>query len=146
MTDQELQSLTEKLSIEKFHRPFTHDVYFNTRLQTTGGRYHLNDHHIDINPKMLDDFDLDNLSGVILHELCHYHLHLTGQDYHHRSQSFKGLLKKVGGNRYAPRTEVNQAKIVRYQCQTCKNVIVRKRKLNVKRYACAHCGGKLKLI
>lgn len=146
MTNLELQNLTQKLSTEKFNRPFIHDVYFNQRLRTTGGRYHLNNHHIDINPKMIDQFDMDNLVGVILHELCHYHLHLTGKDYHHGSHDFKALLQQVGGSRYAPIPATEQAKMVRYQCQSCWNVVVRRRKLNVKRHVCARCGGRLKLI
>ena len=50
---------------------------------------------------MYEEFDLANLRGVVLHELCHYHLHLAGHDCHHTSE-FKTLLKRVGGLRYAP--------------------------------------------
>ena len=104
MTDAELQSLTEQLSLKYFHLLFRHRAVFNKRLRTTGGRYHLNDHHIDINPLMLTEFDEDNLKRVILHELCHYHLHLAGKGYQHRDHDFKRLLKMVGGSRYAPAT------------------------------------------
>ena len=57
MNNQQLQELTEKWSMESFHRPFEHQIFFNSRLRTTGGRYHLNDHHIDINPLMYTEFD-----------------------------------------------------------------------------------------
>ena len=50
---------------------------------------------------MYTEFDLHNLRQVVLHELCHYHLHLLGMDYHHRSREFKALLTQVGGSRYA---------------------------------------------
>lgn len=53
MTNQELQNLVERWSQESFGRPFLHQAVFNRRLKTTGGRYHLGDHHIDINPLML---------------------------------------------------------------------------------------------
>ena len=97
MDNQQLQKLTEKWSMESFHRPFEHQIFFNSRLRTTGGRYHLNDHHIDINPLMYTEFDLANLRRVVLHELCHYHLHLTSREYRHQSADFRQLLAKVGG-------------------------------------------------
>lgn len=97
MTNQELQNLVERWSQESFGRPFLHQAVFNRRLKTTGGRYHLGDHHIDINPLMLEEYDLATLKQVVLHELCHYHLHLTGQGFGHRDRDFKALLMQVGG-------------------------------------------------
>lgn len=149
VTNEQLQQLTEQWSKDYFHQVFSHRVYFNRRLQTTGGRYHLSDHHIDINPKMIDEFDLDNLRGVVLHELCHYHLHLSGQDYHHRSPEFKLLLHQVGGARYAPATvsvNTRQSKKIIYQCLKCHATIIRKRHFNTSRYVCSRCGGHFKLI
>lgn len=143
MTDEELLNLTCHLSLEKFGRPFEHQVYFNQRLKTTGGRYHLADHHIDINPRMVAAGP-QVLSGVILHELCHYHLHLTGQDYHHRSAAFRHLLKEVGGSRFAPAVPLNHD--WEYQCQTCGVKLIRQRRFNVRRYHCAHCGGRFVLL
>lgn len=143
MTNEELQALTEKLSLERFGRPFTHQVFFNSRLRTTGGRYHLRDHHIDINPKMVAAGS-QVLTGVILHELCHYHLHLTGRDYHHRSRDFKVLLKRVGGSRFAP--AVGKVNGWEYRCQGCGVKIFRQRRFNVRRYRCARCGGRFRLL
>ena len=40
---------------------------------------------------------MEELIGIIKHELCHYHLHLEGKGYQHRDKDFKELLKKVGG-------------------------------------------------
>ena len=57
MTDLELQQLTQRIAQESFGKSFPYKVVFNRRLKTTGGRYHLNDHHIDINPLMLEEFD-----------------------------------------------------------------------------------------
>lgn len=150
MTDEQLENLTKQWSQKYFHQPFMHQVYFNARLQTTGGRYHLKDHHIDINPKMIDDFDLDNLRQVVLHELCHYHLHLSGHDYHHRSREFKVLLWQVGGARYAPASNIGvgkkQTRKIVYQCMHCGTNITRKRHFDITRFVCAHCGGHFKLI
>ena len=149
MDNQELQRLTEQWSLEYFQRPFLHRIVFNARLKTTGGRYHLADHHIDINPLMYTEFDRANLKGVVLHELCHYHLHLTGQDYHHRSPVFKHLLARLGGSRYAPPTsKARHRRRVRwlYQCQGCGVLVVRQRRFNTARYVCRRCGGLFKLI
>ncbi|MEL5940976.1 SprT family protein, partial [Tetragenococcus halophilus] len=46
MTEDELQLLVEKISIQFFNKPFLHQAFFNQRLQTTGGRYHASDHHL----------------------------------------------------------------------------------------------------
>lgn len=150
MTNEELLKLTQRLSLERFGRPFRHQIYFNARLRTTGGRYHLRDHHIDINPLMLTEHDEATLEGVILHELCHYHLHLLGRDYHHRSRDFKRLLKAVGGSRYAPLSPSQQRRRPRYrweyQCQRCGAKLWRQRRFNVNRYVCRRCGGRFKLI
>ncbi len=79
MTEQQLQALVEELSLRYFKRPFIHRAYFNRRLKTTGGRYLLMSHDIEINEKMLTKHGKAILIGTIKHELCHYHLHLTGQ-------------------------------------------------------------------
>ncbi|EMP3376764.1 TPA: SprT family protein, partial [Enterococcus faecium] len=46
MTQEELQQLVEEISLKSFQLPFKHQAMFNPRLRTTGGRYHLNDHHL----------------------------------------------------------------------------------------------------
>lgn len=143
MTNEELLALTRQLSLQQFGRPFNHQVFFNRRLRTTGGRYHLGDHHIDINPKMVTAGP-EVLQGVILHELCHYHLHLTGQDYHHRSPAFKRLLKKVGGSRYAPAVQPQRGWL--YRCQGCGTRLFRQRRFNTRRFRCARCGGHFQLL
>ncbi|MGM9903692.1 hypothetical protein A5844_000793 [Enterococcus sp. 10A9_DIV0425] len=144
MTQEELQHLVEQISWESFKRPFTHQAIFNGRLKTTGGRYHLNDHHLDFNPKMFEVSDKEVIIGIIKHELCHYHLHLDGKGYRHRDPEFKQLLAQTGGLRYAPAIhEKKSQKIECYQCQKCSNWIYRKRKINTDRYLCGHCRGRL---
>lgn len=148
MTDAELQALVERLSLTEFHRPFNHRATFNRRLKTTGGRYQLESHNIDINPKMLTDFDETTLIGVVKHELCHYHLHLSGRGYQHRDADFKRLLAQVGGSRYAPAPKQRRIQAVRYvyQCQQCGQRYPRKRRMDVRRYTCSRCGGRIRLI
>lgn len=102
MTQQELQRLVEELSLSVFNKPFTHRAVFNSRLKTTGGRYHLSDHHLDFNPAMLTEHGMEVFIGIIKHELCHYHLHLAGLGHRHQDPAFKALLARTGGLRYAP--------------------------------------------
>lgn len=97
-----LQNLIEQISLQYFNRPFLHEAKINRRMTTTGGRYHLDDHHIEINAHFLAPQYHEYLIGIIKHELCHYHLHLLKRGYRHRDRDFKVLLKKAGGSRYAP--------------------------------------------
>ncbi|MTV82359.1 SprT family protein [Secundilactobacillus folii] len=145
MTDQELQALVERISLQSFGKPFRHQAVFNSRLRTTGGRYHLRDHHIDINPRMLTMFGEDTLEGVIKHELVHYHLHMAGQSGQHRTKAFKQLLKAVGGLRFAPEQprSAKPVKILIYQCEKCGRIYQRKRRINTQKYVCGVCHGKL---
>ncbi|KRM93389.1 hypothetical protein FC56_GL000101 [Lentilactobacillus senioris DSM 24302 = JCM 17472] len=148
MTDKQLQQLVEQISLEFFAKPFKHQATFNSRLKTTGGRYHLASHNIDINPLMLTEFSRENLIGVIKHELCHYHLHLAGAPSNHRSKEFKSLLLAVGGSRYAPKTSKAKpsAKLHHYRCLDCGQRYDRQRLVNTTKYRCGKCHGKLQLI
>ena len=83
-----------KASLKKYLRiflisDFIHQALFNPRLITTGGRYLLYSHNIEINKKYLDQLGMDELIGIIKHELCHYHLHLEGKGYKHRIRILK---------------------------------------------------------
>lgn len=144
MTQEELQALVEQISLEFFGKPFIHQAIFNPRLKTTGGRYHLTDHHLDFNPQMLV-FGKETFVAIIKHELCHYHLHLEGKGYQHKNREFKELLAKTGGSRYAPHV-IKEEKILIYQCQKCQRCIQRRRKVNTQRYVCGFCQGKLKWL
>lgn len=147
MTDDELQVLVQKISVVFFEAPFVHQVTFNRRLRSTGGRYRLQDHNIEINPKMYTEHDLATLIGVIKHELVHYHLHLSGQAYQHGSHEFKQLLKQVAGLRYAPKSQQNEvARKYHYVCYHCQIDYWRQRKIDLKKYVCGRCKRKLELI
>lgn len=149
MNDTELTQLVQAVSLQYFHKPFLHTACFNTRLQTTGGRYHLKDHHLDFNPKFLQFYPKETFVAIIKHELCHYHLHLAGQPYQHRSQAFKTLLAQVGGLRYAPvlpKATRSPKKLEIYRCGSCGQIYQRRRKINLQRYACGKCGGRLTFI
>ncbi|MCV6650066.1 SprT family protein [Enterococcus faecium] len=146
MTQEELQQLVEEISLKSFQLPFKHQAMFNPRLRTTGGRYHLNDHHLDFNAKLFEESDEETIAGIIKHELCHYHLHLAGRGYQHKDMDFKYLLKKIGGLRYAPALTKKQIKMEYYRCQDCSATICRKRRIDVRKYRCGRCHGEIKWI
>ncbi|MFS0864847.1 SprT family protein [Fredinandcohnia sp. 179-A 10B2 NHS] len=143
----ELQKIVEEVSVEYFGKPFKHMASFNNRLQTTGGRYLLRSHNIELNPKYYKERGVDELVGIIKHELCHYHLHLEGKGYQHRDQDFRELLKKVDAPRFCkPLESVKKRKVTKqhvYICKGCGLQYVRKRKIDTKRYVCGKCSGKL---
>ena len=148
MNQTELQALVEKISRDCFGLPFQHQATFNNRLRTTGGRYHLKSHHLDFNLKILETFGADEFLGVIKHELCHYHLHLSDKGFQHKDKEFKQLLTEVGGSRFVkslskPKPE---KKRILYQCQGCEQFIYRQRKVNTQKYVCGQCRGKLTRI
>lgn len=146
MTDAELQQLVEQIANEFFSAPFEHQARFNGRLKTTGGRYLLVDHNIEINPKILPEQGMVVLIGVIKHELVHYYLHLHGRPFNHRSVDFKQLLHEVGGLRFVPVNKKVPPKKYCYQCGACKQRYYRQRKIDVEKYMCGKCRGKLFLI
>jgi SprT-like protein len=151
MTDAELQLLVEEISLQFFHKAFRHLASFNSRLKTTGGRYLLQTHNIELNKSYFDQLGEDELIGIIKHELCHYHLHLEKKGYKHQDPDFKNLMKQVGAPRFCsqlpnrPKTNRSQ-KLHMYACTGCSIVFKRKRAVNVKKYVCGKCKGKLKKI
>lgn len=150
MTNEEIQQLVERLSLEKFGRPFLHKAYFNSRLKSTGGRYLLNTHHIELNYTLYEYFGIKELEGIILHELCHYHLHILGRGYKHRDRDFKQLLMKVGAPRFCSTLPGKEKKTLpykyKYQCKNCELIYKRKRRVDIQKYRCGKCRGELLLI
>ena len=144
MTDQELQARVEAISFKAFHQPFRHHEVFNNRLKTTGGRFHPADMNLDFNPKLFAVYPASVTDGIIKHELVHYHLYDHHRGYQHRDHDFKQLLTAVGGSRFAPPLPVNGHQYV-YVCTHCGRQFVRRRHIDVRRYACGVCRGKLRL-
>ena len=149
MNDKQLQDMVENISIQFFYKAFRHKAYFNPRLRTTGGRYLLSSHNIEINKLYYEQKGLKEIEGIIKHELCHYHLHLEGKGYKHRDRDFKELLRKVGAPRFcSPLSNLGTKRktIHYYECETCSCVYPRKRKVDLKRYVCGKCKGRLKKV
>ena len=148
MNNKQLQKLVEEISLKFFFLPFKHQASFNSRLRTIGGRYLTVSHNIEINPKSYEIYGLDELIGIIKHELCHYHLHIQGHDFSHRSKKFRELLIKVNGTRYSKPIKKKPERTIKYLliCKSCKWVYPRKRKIDPKKYRCSKCGGELELM
>lgn len=144
MMNEELQQLIEDVSLNIFGKPFLHIARFNGRLRTTGGRYMLSDHSIEINPLVLDMHGTGELIGVIKHELCHYHLHIEGRGYRHRDVDFRELLKQTSSPRFCkPLAERKQKSLIfhLYKCMACDLEYKRRRRMDVRKYRCGKCAG-----
>lgn len=149
MNDGELQQWVEKVSMSAFGVPFRHKATFNGRLRTTGGRYFLRSHNIEISPHQLDVNGPEETEKIIKHELCHYHLHLAGRGYRHRDADFKRLLKQVGATLHCKSLPGARRSLpIKYYlvCRDCGMSYPRKRKADPRRYACGRCRGKLRLV
>ncbi|ARI78827.1 SprT family protein [Halobacillus mangrovi] len=145
ITNEQLHQWTDDISREYFGKPFFDDVMFNARLRTTGGRYIPSKRVIELNPKYLSELGEEEFKGIIKHELCHYHLHIEGKGYGHRDKEFKELLKKTGSPRHCnPLPSQKLTHLHRYVCTRCEQEYKRKRRVNIKRYRCGKCRGKLK--
>lgn len=145
MTEQALQRHMERVSLQFFQKRFQHQARFNSRLRTTGGRYLLQSHDIEMNPRYLENFGLDYFIGIMKHELCHYHLHLEGKGYQHRDADFRALLAKVDAPRFCQAIPTTQ-KMHRYTCLSCQTEFLRKRRFDVKKYRCGRCNGRLAYV
>ncbi|MCD8503356.1 MAG: SprT family protein [Bacillaceae bacterium] len=149
MQDQELQQLVEEISQVYFGMTFKHKASFNSRLRTTGGRYLLRNHNIEINPKQLEHFGKEALIKIIKHELCHYHLHLQEKGYKHQDRDFQELLEKVGGAKYCDHIpgSLRRSSIIHiYECTKCKVRFQRRRSVDTKKYVCGQCQGKIRKL
>lgn len=146
MNDTQLQQLVSDLSKQFFNKPFVNQAVFNSRLRTTGGRYLPNKRKIEINPKYIDELGIEETIGIIKHELCHYHLHIEGKAFGHGDSAFKKLLRETNSPRYCqplPSERKKGSFFYKYRCLSCGQLYKRKRKVNIKRYSCGRCKGKI---
>ncbi len=145
--DKALHNLVNELSVEYFHKPFLHEVRFNHRLRTTGGRYIPAKKVIELNPKYVEEMDKWEFIGIIKHELVHYHLHIEGKGYKHGDAEFKALLKATGSpRRCSPLPSSENSYKHKYVCNNCKHVYRRKRRIDVSKYRCGKCKGRLSSV
>lgn len=146
LDQQELQKLVEGISMQFFGKAFVHQAVFNKRLRTTGGRYLLHTHDIEINYKYYEAFGIEEIYQIVKHELCHYHLHINGLPYRHGDADFLRLLEQVGAKMYCkPLPFEIRRKGFRYMylCKDCGQNFLRKKSVNIGRYRCGSCGGEI---
>ncbi|WP_010651736.1 SprT family protein [Oceanobacillus massiliensis] len=147
LNEKSLYKLVNELSLEFFHKPFKHAVYFNHRLRTTGGRYIPAKKVIELNPKYALEEDEREFIGIIKHELCHYHLHIEGKGYKHRDKEFRELLVETGSPRFCKPLSSYETEFKHtYVCKKCRQEYKRTRRVNTKKYRCGKCRGELALI
>ncbi|WP_162012892.1 SprT family protein [Streptococcus sp. S784/96/1] len=140
----DLIKYVQQVSRDDFGWDFHHTAHWNNRLQTTGGRFFPKDGHLDFNPKLYVEHGLDVFRKIVRHELCHYHLYFQKKGYKHGDQDFKNLLAKVDGLRYAPPTQSAQkAYRYHYECKACGQEYWRKRRIDLSKYRCGKCQGRL---
>lgn len=139
-----LTDYVRQISLEDFGKPFNHEVQWNSRLRSTGGRFFPQDGHLDFNPKVYQELGLDVFRKIVRHELCHYHLYYEGKGYKHKDVAFKKLLKEVDGLRFVPPLpNASQKPTLVYICQACSQTYQRKRRIDTRRYRCGLCHGRL---
>ncbi|MCZ0702673.1 SprT-like protein [Natronobacillus azotifigens] len=144
MNQTDLEQVVNELSTTFFGKPYDDKVVFNNRLRTTGGRYIPSRRTIEINPKYLAEVGFEEMCGIIKHELCHYHLHIEGKGYKHADASFKALLKETGSPRHCqPLPSEARKKYYTYICKVCGHNYSRKRQIDLQKYRCGKCSGRL---
>ena len=145
ITMHNLQQIVEEISIAWFQKPFVDIARYNNRLRTTGGRYLPGKRIIEINPKYLDELGQEETIGIIKHELCHYHLHIEGKGYGHRDPEFRELLHRTNSPRFCNvLPSVKEKQLLSYQCTKCGHLYKRRKAVDIRKYGCGKCGGKLK--
>jgi len=144
LCEEQLNELVKQISMKHFHKPFVHKATYNYRLRTTGGRYMLNTHNIEINPKYVLEMKKQDYVDIIKHELCHYHLHIEGKGYKHEDQEFRQLLLEVNAPMHCKPlpSEQNKRKL-QYRCKSCGLIYERIRRVNTKKYRCGRCYGEI---
>lgn len=142
--EKDLHELVNHVSLKHFDKTFPDEVVFNHRLRTTGGRYLPSKRKIELNPKYVDEMDWNEFIGIIKHELCHYHLHVEGKGFKHGDKAFKDLLKKTNSPRHCqPLPSMENRYKYTYICEKCHHVYKRIRRIDIAKYRCGKCKGRI---
>jgi SprT-like protein len=136
-TEMDLQSLAESLSIELFSRPYLGAVRLNPRLRTSAGRFLGAGKIIEINPAYIDAHKQKGLIDTLKHELIHYHFPQAGH-----GPVFRREAERIGCSRFCLPL-AGSVPTRRYVCESCGHIYLRRRRIDIKRYLCGKCKGKL---
>jgi SprT-like protein len=94
-------------------------IRINKRLKSTLGQYcHT---HIDISALILHEDEL--VDDTLLHELCHWHCHTSGQNYDDHTKDFEDELESVGASSTHSTQHIGGKWLFlyRYGCYECKS-------------------------
>ena len=102
MTIEELNSYAKFLYFETFHRKLSIPIYINGRLKTTIAWFVFKETgikgiRIEVSKQLMKQ-DINIITDVLLHELCHYHLWRTHKPFDDCDEEFIDLVHKVGAN------------------------------------------------
>ncbi|HSL94197.1 MAG TPA: SprT family protein [Bacillota bacterium] len=136
--DTDLQSMTERLSVECFGKPYLGQARLNPRLRTSAGRFLGGSEVIEVNPAYIDTHSEAGLIDTLKHELIHYHYPKAGH-----GPVFRREAARIGCSRFCAPLP-GSAPRLRYLCQSCGHIYLRKRRVDVRKYSCGKCQGKLR--
>ena len=96
---------------------------FTATESTINGKKIRNPEKITISKKLLETHSLENIEGVIKHELCHYYLFKTYQKYSDGDKRFQDELKRIGA--HSTRTLSFSGDIHLCKCSKCGRIVKR---------------------
>lgn len=76
---------------------------------------------IVISKQLTEHYSLENIEGVIKHELCHYHLYKMGGNYSDGDKEFEDELKRIGS--HSTRTLTRAGEVHKCICSCCGKVV-----------------------
>lgn len=136
ITQKELQLICEDLMKAIWNDKLDIPVTISKRLinslgtfhavnKKVNGKYVFTPLKITISANLLEHYSLDNIEGTIKHELCHYYLCKTGQDFEDGDRTFENELKRIGS--HSSKSLCHTGEMHTCVCSNCGNVVVRAR-------------------
>ncbi len=136
----DLLTLVQDLSVLHFAKPFNGQVRWNARLRTSAGRCVHPAGSIELNPRYMDYYGEQALIDTLKHELIHYHYPKAGH-----GPVFQREAQRIGCQRHCLPLP-GQVTFYVYKCQDCGQGYRRRKRVNLRKYRCGKCRGRLKLI
>lgn len=123
--------------------PFDVKVVWDNRLVASAGSYNWSwgntNKTIKLSPHYIKKFP-EELDNILLHEM----IHASGIRGH--GERFKKEMRRINSFGWNVQTHSKERAVTHtYVCKQCKQTIKRSRRINVERYVCGKCGGKLTL-
>jgi SprT-like protein len=143
-----VEGLANKLSLHFWNHPCTIPVVWNGRLTSSMGRFIFSIKgkiripvKIELSKHAAQFINRDIFIGVMLHELCHYHLCRLGQPFDDHHPVFEKELARVGA--ISTNTVQIPQKAFQLLCSKCNKSIGVRKRINTKNYRSACCKEKI---